>query len=202
MIVRVLHFAPAFLTRSVATRRAAPTLLSVSTRLVTALLHTSAPHSPLDPSRREPTMKAVVITTPGDPEVLRLQEVEDPKLEDGHVLVRVAATALNRADTLQRRGMYPPPKGASEYPGLECSGTIEAVGKGVSRWKVGDQVCALLAGGGYAEKVAVPAGQVLPVPAGISLKDAASFPEVACTVWSTVFMMSHLSAGETFLVMA
>ncbi|XP_010052366.2 quinone oxidoreductase PIG3 [Eucalyptus grandis] len=145
-------------------------------------------------------MKAVVITTPGDPEVLRLQEVEDPKLEDGHVLVRVAATALNRADTLQRRGMYPPPKGASEYPGLECSGTIEAVGKGVSRWKVGDQVCALLAGGGYAEKVAVPAGQVLPVPAGISLKDAASFPEVACTVWSTVFMMSHLSAGETFLI--
>lgn len=145
-------------------------------------------------------MKAVVITTPGDPEVLRLQEVGDPKLEDGHVLVRVAATALNRADTLQRRGMYPPPKGASEYPGLECSGTIEAVGKGVSRWKVGDQVCALLAGGGYAEKVAVPAGQVLPVPAGISLKDAASFPEVACTVWSTVFMMSHLSAGETFLI--
>lgn len=145
-------------------------------------------------------MKAVVITTPGDPEVLRLQEVGDPKLEDGHVLVRVAATALNRADTLQRRGMYPSPKGASEYPGLECSGTIEAVGKGVSRWKVGDQVCALLAGGGYAEKVAVPAGQVLPVPAGISLKDAASFPEVACTVWSTVFMMSHLSAGETFLI--
>lgn len=200
MNVGVLRFAPTFLTRSVATRRAAPTLLSVSARLVTALLHTSAPHSPLEPSRREPTMKAVVITTPGDPEVLRLQEVEDPKLEDGHVLVRVAATALNRADTLQRRGMYPPPKGASEYPGLECSGTIEAVGKGVSRWKVGDQVCALLAGGGYAEKVAVPAGQVLPVPAGISLKDAASFPEVACTVWSTVFMMSHLSAGETFLI--
>ncbi|XP_056175551.1 uncharacterized protein LOC115668886 [Syzygium oleosum] len=145
-------------------------------------------------------MRAVVITTPGDPEVLRLQEVEDPELEDGHVLVRIAATALNRADTLQRRGMYPPPKGASEYPGLECSGTVEAVGKSVSRWKVGDQVCALLAGGGYAEKVAVPAGQVLPVPAGISLKDAASFPEVACTVWSTVFMMSHLSAGETFLI--
>lgn len=145
-------------------------------------------------------MKAVVITTPGDPEVLRLQEVEDPKLEDDHVLIKIAATALNRADTLQRKGMYPPPKGASEYPGLECSGTIEAVGKGVSRWKVGDQVCALLAGGGYAEKVAVPAGQVLPVPAGISLKDAASFPEVACTVWSTVFMMSHLSAGETFLI--
>ncbi|XP_030528808.2 quinone oxidoreductase PIG3-like isoform X3 [Rhodamnia argentea] len=145
-------------------------------------------------------MKAVVITTPGDPEVLRLQEVEDPKLEDDHVLIKIAATALNRADTLQRKGMYPPPKGASEYPGLECSGTIEAVGKGVSRWKVGDQVCALLAGGGYAEKIAVPAGQVLPVPAGISLKDAASFPEVACTVWSTVFMMSHLTAGETFLI--
>ncbi|XP_056175552.1 uncharacterized protein LOC130140378 [Syzygium oleosum] len=145
-------------------------------------------------------MRAVVITTPGDPEVLRLQDVEDPELEDGHVLVKIAATALNGADTLQRRGMYPPPKGASEYPGLECSGTVEAVGKSVSRWKVGDQVCALLTGGGYAEKVAVPAGQVLPVPAGISLKDAASFPEGACTVWSTVFMTSRLSAGETFLI--
>ncbi|KAI4304335.1 hypothetical protein MLD38_039864 [Melastoma candidum] len=146
-------------------------------------------------------MKAVVITTPGDdPEVLQLQDVEDTKITDDEVLVRVAATALNRADTLQRRGKYPPPKGCSEYPGLECSGTIEAVGKNVSRWKVGDQVCALLAGGGYAEKVAIPAGQVLPIPAGLSLKDAASFPEVACTVWSTVFMTSHLSAGETFLV--
>ncbi|KAJ8752694.1 hypothetical protein K2173_006496 [Erythroxylum novogranatense] len=128
-------------------------------------------------------MKAVVITKPGGPEVLQLANNE--------VLINVVATALNRADTLQRKGSYPPPKGASVYPGLECSGIIEAVG---------DQVCALLSGGGYAEKVVVPAGQVLPIPAGVSLKDAAAFPEVACTVWSTVFMTSKLSAGETFLV--
>ncbi|KAH9796778.1 PKS ER domain-containing protein [Citrus sinensis] len=131
-------------------------------------------------------MKAIVITQPGSPEVLQLQEVEDPQIKDDEVLIKVEATALNRADTLQRKGSYPPPKGASPYPGLECSGTILSVGKNVSRWKVGDQVCALLGGGGYAEKVAVPAGQVLPVPSGVSLKDAAAFPEVACTVWSTV----------------
>ncbi|XP_021902315.1 LOW QUALITY PROTEIN: quinone oxidoreductase PIG3 [Carica papaya] len=145
-------------------------------------------------------MKAIVITTPGGPEVLQLQEVDDPEVKDDEVLIRVRATALNRADTLQRKGSYAPPKGASPYPGLECSGTIESVGKNVSRWKVGDQVCALLSGGGYAEKVAVPAGQVLPIPDGVSLKDAGGLPEVACTVWSTVFMMSRLSAGETFLV--
>ncbi|KAL9456150.1 hypothetical protein AB3S75_005383 [Citrus x aurantiifolia] len=145
-------------------------------------------------------MRAIVITQPGGPEVLQLQEVEDPQINDDEVLIKVEATALNRADTLQRKGSYPPPKGASPYPGLECSGTILSVGKNVSRWKVGDQVCALLGGGGYAEKVAVPAGQVLPVPSGVSLKDAAAFPEVACTVWSTVFMTSHLSPGESFLV--
>ncbi|KAL9452594.1 hypothetical protein AB3S75_008391 [Citrus x aurantiifolia] len=145
-------------------------------------------------------MKAIVITQPGSPEVLQLQEVEDPQINDDEVLIKVEATALNRADTLQRKGSYPPPKGASPYPGLECSGTILSVGKNVSRWKVGDQVCALLGGGGYAEKVAVPAGHVLPVPFGVSLKDAAAFPEVACTVWSTVFMTSHLSPGESFLV--
>ncbi|XP_027105181.2 uncharacterized protein [Coffea arabica] len=145
-------------------------------------------------------MKAVVITSPGGPEVLQLKEVEDPQIKDDEVLIKVAATALNRADTLQRQGKHPPPQGDSEYPGLECSGTIEAVGKDVTRWKIGDQVCALVSGGGYAEKVAVPAGQVLPVPSGVSLQDAASFPEVACTVWSTIFMMSRLSAGETLLV--
>ncbi|KAK4271448.1 hypothetical protein QN277_020147 [Acacia crassicarpa] len=145
-------------------------------------------------------MKAIVITAAGGPEVLQLQEVEDPQIKDDEVLIRIAATALNRADTLQRKGLYPPPKGASPYPGLECSGTVEAVGKNVSRWKMGDQVCALLGGGGYAEKVAVPAAHVLPVPHAVSLKDAAAFPEVACTVWSTVFMMSRLSKGETFLV--
>ncbi|XP_043698277.1 quinone oxidoreductase PIG3-like [Telopea speciosissima] len=145
-------------------------------------------------------MKAVVITSFGGPEVLKLQEVETPKIGDDEVLIKMEATALNRADTLQRKGSYPPPKGASLYPGLECSGIVEAVGKNVTRWKIGDQVCALLSGGGYAEKVAVPCGQVLPVPPGISLNDAAAFPEVACTVWSTVFMMSRLSAGEAFLV--
>ncbi|KAJ9563200.1 hypothetical protein OSB04_008360 [Centaurea solstitialis] len=145
-------------------------------------------------------MKAVVITTPGGPEVLKLQQVEDPILKDDDVLIRVAATSINRTDTLQRQGKYLPPKGESEYPGLECSGTIEAVGRNVSRWKVGDEVCALISGGGYAEKVAVPASQVLPIPSGVSLKDAASFPEVACTVWSTIFMTSRLSSGETVLV--
>ncbi|XP_004485716.1 uncharacterized protein [Cicer arietinum] len=145
-------------------------------------------------------MKAIVITRAGGPEVLQLQEVEDPQLKDHEVLIRVYATALNGADTFQRKGSYPSPIGASPYPGLECSGTIVSVGKNVSKWKVGDQVCALLAGGGYAEKVAVPEGQVLPVPPGISLKDAASFPEVACTVWSTIFMMSRLSKGETLLI--
>ncbi|CAH9112016.1 unnamed protein product, partial [Cuscuta europaea] len=145
-------------------------------------------------------MKAVAITTPGGPEVLQIQDVEDPKMKDDEVLIKVAATALNRADTLQRQGKYPPPKGESNYPGLECSGTIEAIGKNVNKWKVGDRVCALIGGGGYAEKVAVPAGQVFPVPPGISLHDAASFPEVACTVWSTVFMTSHLCSGETFLI--
>ncbi|GAB4826885.1 hypothetical protein Ancab_033763 [Ancistrocladus abbreviatus] len=121
-------------------------------------------------------MKAIVITKPGGPEVLQLQEIP----------------YSGRASTL-------PPKGTSPYPGLECAGVVEQVGKNVSRWKVGDQVCALLGGGGYAEKVAVPEAQVLPVPSCVSLKDAASFPEVACTVWSTVFMMSRLSAGETLL---
>ncbi|KAK6264791.1 hypothetical protein QUC31_012997 [Theobroma cacao] len=145
-------------------------------------------------------MKAIVITTPGGPEVLQLQQVDDPEIKDDEVLIKVEASALNRADTLQRKGAHPPPKGASPYPGLECSGTVLSVGKNVTRWKVGDQVCALLSGGGYAEKVAVPAGQVLPIPPGVSLKDAAGLPEVACTVWSTVFMMSRLSAGETFLV--
>lgn len=141
-----------------------------------------------------------MITSPGGPEVLQVQEVEDPVVGDDEVLIKVEATALNRADTVQRKGLYSLPKGASPYPGLECSGTVLTVGKSVACWKVGDQVCALLSGGGYAEKVAVPAGQVLPIPEGVSLRDAASFPEVACTVWSTIFMTSQLSPGETLLV--
>ncbi|PKA62189.1 Quinone oxidoreductase-like protein [Apostasia shenzhenica] len=145
-------------------------------------------------------MRAVEITTPGGPDVLQIREVDEPALADGEVLIKVDAAGVNRADTVQRRGSYPPPKGASPFPGLECSGTVVAVGRSVDRWKIGDQVCALLSGGGYAEKVAASAGQVLPVPKGISLREAASFPEVACTVWSTVFMMSRLTSGETFLV--
>ncbi|XP_054800818.1 uncharacterized protein LOC129304973 [Prosopis cineraria] len=145
-------------------------------------------------------MKAVVITAPGDPEVLQVRDVPDPLIKDNEVLIRVAASALNRADIFHRKGLYEPPSGDTPYLGMECSGTIEALGKNVTRWKIGDQVCALLHWGGYAEKVAVPAEQVLPVPPGVSLEDSASLPEVACTVWSTVFMTSRLSPGETFLV--
>ncbi|KAF5944476.1 hypothetical protein HYC85_018553 [Camellia sinensis] len=179
------------------------TLIANANDLLQLKYHSiSSPTSPIpDKINQTPTtMKAIVITTPGGPDVLQLQEVECPEIRDDQVLIRVEATSVNRADTIQRQGSHPPPKGESPYPGLECSGTIEAVGGNVTRWKIGDQVCALLSGGGYAEKVAVPANQVLPVPSGVSLKDAASFPEVACTVWSTVFMMSRLSAGETFLI--
>ncbi|KAL2650527.1 hypothetical protein R1flu_018655 [Riccia fluitans] len=145
-------------------------------------------------------MKAVVITQAGGPEVLKLLDVEEPKLGENEVMIKVAASALNQADCTQRQGNYPPPPGASLYPGLECSGVIEALGQGVKKWKVGDQVCALLGGGGYSEKVNVPEGQIMPVPKGVSLLEAASLPEVTCTVWSTVFMTSKLTAGESFLV--
>ncbi|CAN1149750.1 Quinone oxidoreductase PIG3 [Linum perenne] len=145
-------------------------------------------------------MKAVVINSPGGPEVLQLRQVDDPTIKDDEILIKVGATAVNRADTVQRLGKYPPPKGSSELLGLECSGTVESVGRLVSRWKPGDEVCALLSGGGYAEKVAVPEAQVFPLPLGVSLIDAAAFPEVACTVWSTIFMSSRLSPGESLLV--
>ena len=145
-------------------------------------------------------MRAIVITEPGGPEVLQLREVPDAVAGPGEVLVRVRATAVNRADLLQRTGNYSPPPGASPYPGLECSGTIEALGEGVTGWTVGDEVCALLAGGGYAELVAVPVGQLLPVPAGLTLLEAAALPEVVCTVWSNVFLTAALQPGETLLV--
>ncbi|CAI5476924.1 unnamed protein product [Closterium sp. Yama58-4] len=145
-------------------------------------------------------MKAVVFDEPGGAEVLQVREVPMPEVREGEVLIRVAATALNRADIMQRLGSYPPPKGASPILGLECSGTVESVGSHVTRWKVGDQVCALLAGGGYAEYVSVPESQILPVPDGVPLVDAAALPEAACTVWSTVFMMAKLQPGESFLV--
>ncbi len=118
----------------------------------------------------------------------------------GEVAIAVAATAVNRADLLQRQGHYPPPRGASEVIGLECSGTVAAVGEGVEAWSVGDEVCALLAGGGYASRVVVPAGQVLPVPDGLDLVTAAAVPEVACTVWSNLFMVAGLRPGENLLV--
>jgi putative PIG3 family NAD(P)H quinone oxidoreductase len=145
-------------------------------------------------------MRAVVITDPGGPEVLTLGEAPDPEPGPGEVVLDVAATAVNRADLLQRQGFYPPPPGASDVLGLECSGTVAAVGPGVERWQVGDEVCALLAGGGYAEQVLVPAGQVMAVPDGIDLVEAAALPEVACTVWSNVFMVAGLQRGETLLV--
>ena len=147
-------------------------------------------------------MRAVIAPHPGGPEVLQVQDVPDPVPGPGEVVIAVAATAINRADLLQRQGFYPPPPGASEIIGMECSGTISALGAGVSGWSVGDEVCALLAGGGYAEQVAVPAAQVMPVPAGVSLVDAAGLPEVTCTVWSMVFgeHAGRLQPGERFLV--
>ncbi|MEV5337226.1 NAD(P)H-quinone oxidoreductase [Streptomyces sp. NPDC052676] len=145
-------------------------------------------------------MHAITIPEPGGPEALTWAEVPDPEPGEGEVLVEVAATAVNRADILQRQGHYAPPPGASPYPGLECSGRIAALGPGVGGWTVGDEVCALLAGGGYAEKVAVPAGQLLPVPQKVALHEAAALPEVTCTVWSNVFMVAHLRPGETLLV--
>jgi putative PIG3 family NAD(P)H quinone oxidoreductase len=145
-------------------------------------------------------MHAVVITEPGGPEVLRWTEVPDPVPGPGEVLVDVTASAVNRADMMQREGAYPPPKGAPAYPGLECSGTVAALGEGVTGWRPGDQVCALLAGGGYAEKVAVPAGQLLPGPNAISLVEAAALPETVCTVYANVFLGARLQRGETLLV--
>ncbi|WP_156758485.1 NAD(P)H-quinone oxidoreductase [Actinokineospora pegani] len=145
-------------------------------------------------------MHAITQREPGGPEVLAWTEVPDPEPGPGEVLIDVAATAVNRADLLQRKGFYPPPAGGSEIIGLECSGTVAALGAGVAGWQVGDQVCALLAGGGYAEKVAVPAGQVLPLPPGVDLVTAAGLPEVAATVWSNIVRTAGLSAGETLLV--
>uniref|UniRef100_A0AAU2JTS2 NAD(P)H-quinone oxidoreductase n=1 Tax=Streptomyces sp. NBC_00049 TaxID=2903617 RepID=A0AAU2JTS2_9ACTN len=145
-------------------------------------------------------MHAITIEQPGGPEALVWADVPDPVAGEGEVLVEVAAGAVNRADVLQRQGFYDPPPGTSPYPGLECSGRIASIGPGVSGWSVGDEVCALLAGGGYAERVAVPAGQLLPVPTGIDLVTAAALPEAVTTVWSNVFMVAGLRPGETLLV--
>ena len=162
-------------------------------------------------------MYAVVITEPGGPEVLAWSAVPDPVPGPGEVVVDVVASAVNRADLLQRAGFYDPPPGTSPYPGLECAGRISALGPPVADgtsaedgttasdgpaggWRVGDEVCALLTGGGYAQRVAVPVGQLLPVPAGVSLRDSAGLPEVACTVWSNLVGVAALAAGQTVLI--
>jgi putative PIG3 family NAD(P)H quinone oxidoreductase len=145
-------------------------------------------------------MRAIVFSEPGGPEVLAWSEVPDPEPRDGEVLIEVAAAAVNRADLMQREGFYAPPPGASEILGLECSGRIAALGPGVSGWGVGDEVCALLTGGGYAQQVAVPAGQLLPAPKGVDLVTTAGLPETVCTVWSNVFLTANLQPNETLLV--
>lgn len=145
-------------------------------------------------------MYAISIREPGAPDVLEWTEQPEPRPGAGEVLVEVAASAVNRADLNQRQGSYPPPKGASEILGLECSGTIAELGANVSGWRVGDEVCALLAGGGYAERVVLPAAQLLPKPAGVDLVDAAGIPEVACTVWSNAVMQTGLGSGDLLLV--
>lgn len=147
-------------------------------------------------------MRAVVFDAPGGPEVLRVEEVPDPRPDAGEVVVRVAATAVNRADLLQREGNYPPPPGASEILGLEAAGTVEEVGAGVAGWAPGDRVMALLAGGGYAERVAVPAGQLMPVPGAMDLAEAAAVPEVFLTAWQSLGRLTHLAPGEVLLVHA
>src|SRR3954452_9127271 len=145
-------------------------------------------------------MRGVTFSETGGPEVLAGGEVPDPVCGPGEVLVDVTATAVNRADLMQRQGFYPPPPGASEILGLECSGVISEVGAEVAGWADGDEVCALLAGGGYAERVAVPAGQLLPRPAGVELATSGALPEVTCTVWSNVFLLAGLTRGDRFLV--
>lgn len=145
-------------------------------------------------------MHAITIPEAGGPEALVWAEVPDPVPGEGEVLVDIVASAVNRADLLQRQGFYNPPPGSSPYPGLECAGRVTDIGPGVSGWEIGDEVCALLAGGGYAEQVVVPAGQLLPVPEGVDLVTAAALPEVTSTVWSNVFMIAHLRPGEMFLV--
>jgi putative PIG3 family NAD(P)H quinone oxidoreductase len=145
-------------------------------------------------------MRAVLADGAGGPEVLTVHELPDPEPGPGEVVLAVAAAGLNRADLMQRMGFYPPPPGASDVLGMECSGTVAALGPEVEGWSVGDQACALLSAGAYATQVSVPAGQLMPVPDGVSLVDAAALPEVACTVWSNVFMVAGLRADESLLV--
>ena len=146
------------------------------------------------------TMRAVEISAPGGPDMLRPVEVARPEPGHGQILIRVAFAGVNRPDALQRAGSYAPPPTASPLPGLEAAGTVVAVGPGVTEWRVGDEVCALLPGGGYAEYAVTPAAHALPVPKGMALREAACLPETYFTVWSNVFMRGRLKAGEVFLV--
>lgn len=146
------------------------------------------------------TMRAVRISEPGGPDVLEPVTLPVPVPGHGQIVIRVAYAGVNRPDVLQRQGSYKPPAAASPLPGLECSGTVVEVGPGVTRWNIGDKVCALLPGGGYAEYVATHEGQALPIPEGLGMKDAACLPETCFTVWSNVVMRGRLKAGERFLV--
>jgi NADPH2:quinone reductase len=146
------------------------------------------------------TMRAIEITKPGGPEVLQPVERPIPQPAHGQVVIKVAFAGVNRPDALQRAGMYAPPPTASDLPGLEASGEISAIGEGVTGLSIGDKVCALLPGGGYAEYVATPAAHCLPIPNGMGMKEAACLPETFFTVWSNVFMRGGLKAGERFLV--
>jgi putative PIG3 family NAD(P)H quinone oxidoreductase len=171
-------------------------------------LHTFVPSAPLVKTHNHVVapldygrlMRAITISEPGGPEVLSWTEQPDPRPGPGEVVLDVVATAVNRADLLQRQGNYAPPPGVTDVPGLECAGRVTELGEGVTDLAVGDEVCALLAGGGYAEKVVVPAGQVMPLPSSVDLQTAAGLPEVAATVWSNVFMVASLQDGETLLV--
>ncbi|HVV76076.1 MAG TPA: NAD(P)H-quinone oxidoreductase [Mycobacteriales bacterium] len=145
-------------------------------------------------------MRAVRCSGDGDLDVLQWTEIDDPAAGPGEVVIEVAASAVNRADLLQRMGFYPPPPGVSDTLGLECSGRIASIGDGVTGCSVGDEVCALLAGGGQADDALCPAGQLMPIPSGIELVAAAALPEVACTVWSNVVQRAALQPGETLLV--
>src|SRR5690606_1934283 len=146
------------------------------------------------------TMKAIKIRKPGGPEVLELGEVARPEPGPGEILIRVGAAGVDRPDTFQRMGLYPPPPGAPETPGLEVAGEVVATGPGVTRWKAGDRVCALVGGGGYAEFCPAHEAHALPVPKGLSEIEAAGLPETVFTVWTNVFERGALKPGETFLV--
>ena len=145
-------------------------------------------------------MNAIAIREPGPPEVLVPIERPTPDILPGDVLVKVAAAGVNRPDVMQRQGRYPPPPGASDIPGLEIAGEIAAVGADVKSWRIGDRVCALVSGGGYAEYCAAPAPQCLPIPAGMDLVHAAAIPETFFTVWTNVFERGRLVAGESILI--